>query len=128
MVKSTIGAAWIMEYAPEFAPKDGLALSRKSDADTWSYVAYDVDNFLQGQNHGKLLFTTDNSAAWLGTGLDGTRVGDVVCVLSGGDVPFILRQVGNKGEYKLIGECYVAGIMHGEALDMGLEEREFRLI
>jgi hypothetical protein len=98
------------------------------DADTWSYVAYDVDNFLQGLNHGKRLFTTDNSAAWLGTGLDGTRVGDVVCVLSGGDVPFILRQVGNKGEYKLIGEYYVAGIMHGEALDMGLEEREFRLI
>ena len=128
MVKSTIGAAWIMKYAPEFAPKDGLALSRKFDDDTWSDIADDVDCFLHALNHGTRLFTTDNSAAWLGTGLGGTRVGDVVCVLSGGDVPFILRQVGNKGEYKLIGECYVAGIMHGEALDMGLEEREFRLI
>jgi hypothetical protein len=128
MVKSTIGAAWIMKYAPEFAPKNGLALSRKFDDDTWSDIADDVDCFLHALNHGTRLFTTDNSAAWLGTGLGGTRVGDVVCVLSGGDVPFILRQVGNKGEYKLIGECYVAGIMHGEALDMGLEEREFRLI
>jgi hypothetical protein len=128
MVKSTIGAAWIMKYAPEFAPKDGLALSRKFDDDTWSDIADDVDCFLYALNYGTRLFTTDNSAAWLGSGLGGTRVGDVVCVLSGGDVPFILRQVGNKGEYKLIGECYVAGIMHGEALDMGLEEREFRLI
>jgi hypothetical protein len=77
MVKGTIGAAWIMEYALAFASKDGLALSRKFDADTWSYVAYDVERFLQDHNHGTRLFTTDNSAAWLGTGLDGTRVGDV---------------------------------------------------
>jgi hypothetical protein len=128
MAESTIGAAWVMIHAPEFAPEDGLALSQKFDNDTWERVADDVDVFMHEKSFGTRLFTTNNSAAVLGTGVDGTRVGDIVCVLYGSDVPLILRQVGNKGEYKLIGECYVAGIMHGEALDMGLEEREFRLI
>jgi hypothetical protein len=128
MVKNTIGAAWIMSFLPELAPKGGLSPSQKLDADTWLRVAHDVNAWLLNKSYGTRLFTTDNSAAVLGTGLEGTRVGDIVCVLFGSDVPFIVRQVGNKGDYKLIGECYVEGIMHGEALDMGLEEREFRLI
>jgi hypothetical protein len=128
MVKSTIGAAWIMRYAREFAPKDGLPLPRKFDADTWKRVARDVDIFLESTNFGTRLFTTNSPAAVLGTGLDGTRVGDIVCVLYGSDTPLVLRQVGNKGHCKLIGDCYVEGIMHGEALKMKLEEREFRLI
>ena len=105
-----------------------MFLSRKLDHSTWVSVSREVDTWLYARNQGRRIFTTDNNAAILGSGLDGTRVGDIVCVLYGSDVPFILRQVGNKGEYKLIGECYVAGIMHGEALYMGLEEREFRLI
>jgi hypothetical protein len=128
MAKSTVGAAWIMKYVPDLAPEGGLALTRKVDADTWDRAAGDVDDWLFDQSVGTRLFTTDHPLAPFGSGLDGTRVGDIVCVLYGSDVPFVLRQVGNKGEYKLIGECYVAGIMHGEALDMGLEEREFRLI
>ena len=128
MVKSTIGAAWIMRYMPTLAPNGGLTLNRRLDADSWNHVAYVVNDWLHDRSRGTRLFTTDNPAAVLGTGLDGTRVGDIVCVLFGSDVPFILRQVGDQGNYKLIGECYVAGIMRGEALDMGLEEREFRLI
>lgn len=128
MVKSTIGAAWIMRHVPGLAPKGGLVLSRKLDADTWFKVAGDVDAWLWSKSECTRLFTTDNPAAVLGTGLDGIRVGDIVCVLFGSDVPFVLRPVGYKGDHKLIGQCYVEGIMHGEALDMGLEEREFRLV
>jgi hypothetical protein len=41
--------------------------------------------------------------------------GDVVCVLHGGDVPFALRpHDGNR--YGLVGECYVQGLMNGEAM------------
>jgi hypothetical protein len=58
----------------------------------------------------------------MGSGPDGLRVGDIVCVLSGGYVPSILRP-DRKGHSKMIGECCVSGIMRGEALDMGLEER-----
>jgi hypothetical protein len=76
---------------------------------------------------GTRLFTTDNVNALIGTGPSGLRTGDVVCVLYGDDVPFILRPE-TGGHYTLIGECYVNGIMHGEALEMGLKEREFLLV
>jgi hypothetical protein len=39
---------------------------------------------------------------------------DVICILFGANVPYVLRQ---KGEhYEVVGECYVDGIMHGEGL------------
>jgi hypothetical protein len=39
---------------------------------------------------------------------------DVVVVLFGGPVPYILRPKG--GHYELVGECYVHGIMEGKAI------------
>jgi hypothetical protein len=42
--------------------------------------------------------------------------GDIIWLLPDADVPFILRPLEN-GHYKLVGEAYVHGIMHGEALD-----------
>jgi hypothetical protein len=47
------------------------------------------------------------------------QVGDIVCVLFGGKMPFILRPWGQR--YLLAGECYVHGLMDGEA--MGMLER-----
>jgi hypothetical protein len=49
----------------------------------------------------------------------------VVCVLYGGQTPFILRPKVER--YQFIGECYVHGIMEGEALDLGLDEATFAL-
>ncbi|KAF7543398.1 hypothetical protein G7046_g10008 [Stylonectria norvegica] len=40
--------------------------------------------------------------------------GDVVAVLYGGRTPFVLREV--DGGWVLLGECYVHGLMEGEAL------------
>jgi len=44
-----------------------------------------------------------------------TRVGDLVCVLFGGRVPFVIRPRGD--HYRFVGECYVYGLMSGEAID-----------
>ncbi len=49
------------------------------------------------------------------------EAGDVVCVLFGAKVPFCLRPIGG-GRYLLVGECYVHGLMKGEA--MGMLERD----
>ena len=46
-----------------------------------------------------------------------TEPGDIVCVLYGGKLPFILRPWG-ESHYLLVGECYVHGLMHGEAMGM----------
>ncbi|KAK2038918.1 hypothetical protein LZ31DRAFT_599269 [Colletotrichum somersetense] len=43
------------------------------------------------------------------------RVGDVICVLLGSEVPFFIRS-SRRGMYEMIGEAYVSGIMDGEAL------------
>lgn len=79
------------------------------------------------------LFLTLNG--FLGLGPDNVREGDVLAVLSGGDIPFLLRATQNSeasfgeagapsiGEvhspdqqYHLVGECYVEGLMNGEAV------------
>ncbi|GME28878.1 uncharacterized protein K452DRAFT_353118 [Neofusicoccum parvum] len=46
-----------------------------------------------------------------------TKPGDVVCILLGCNVPFIIRKA-DKGMYRLVGECYVHGIMEGEVVEM----------
>jgi hypothetical protein len=41
-----------------------------------------------------------------------TQPGDIVCVLRGGTVPYVLRPM-EDGCFQLVGECYVQGIMDG---------------
>jgi len=47
-----------------------------------------------------------------GVGPEETRKGDVVCLLLGGRVPYVLRPLEN-GNYRLIGECYLHFMMDG---------------
>ena len=58
------------------------------------------------------------------------EVGDVVCVLFGGKMPFCLRPLGER--YLLVGECYVHGLMKGEAMGLlhrgELVERTFAIV
>lgn len=64
------------------------------------------------------LFLTMNG--YLGLGPDTLREGDVLCVLGGGDMPFILRPMKQQDsferQYLFIGECYVEGLMQGQAV------------
>lgn len=57
-------------------------------------------------------------------------VGDSICVF-GGSVPFVLRDVclsrPQKRHFRLLGECYVHGIMNGEALAEMLNTVEFMI-
>jgi hypothetical protein len=127
MIKASLGAAWMVHHLPSLASKAKLPLHRWVDPKAWRGIADEVAIWLHGANEGTRFFTTDNADAIIGTGPEGLQVGDIVCVLYGGDVPFILRP-DCQGHYTFIGECYVSGIMRGEALDMGLEEREFLLV
>jgi hypothetical protein len=55
------------------------------------------------------------------------RRGDIICVLFGSEVPYVLRPT-RRGFYWVVGECYVHGIMHGESLSHDTEVTEFRLV
>ena len=61
-------------------------------------------------------FFTTASGGYIGWGSKVMAEGDVVVILHGGHTPFILRPMTNSSEYKMIGECYVNGIMYGEAV------------
>ena len=79
-----------------------------------------------GACRGRALFITDDGV--LGLGPNVTRKEDKVCVIHGCRVPFIIRRIEElkkrqddgstilQAYYVLVGECYVHGIMNGEAL------------
>jgi hypothetical protein len=52
---------------------------------------------------------------YMGLGPNVIEIGDLVCILFGGHVPFILRP--KNGYFLLVGEAYVHGIMEGEAFE-----------
>ena len=56
---------------------------------------------------------------YLGLSQEGFRIGDVVCIFSGGDVPYLLRQAmpPHDGMFQFLSECYVHGVMDGEAMN-----------
>jgi hypothetical protein len=51
---------------------------------------------------------------WIGVALN-VEVGDIVAVMYGGDIPYILRPCENGFEF--VGECFVQGVMIGEILE-----------
>jgi hypothetical protein len=58
------------------------------------------------------------------------RVGDIVCVLFGCDMPVVLREK-KKSHYIFVRECYADGFMNGEAIKDSADEKytsvEFRI-
>ncbi|KAI9734034.1 MAG: hypothetical protein M1818_006972 [Claussenomyces sp. TS43310] len=58
------------------------------------------------------LFLTEND--YIGFAPANTAVGDEICLLFGGDVPYVVRE--RDDSHQFIGECYCYGIMNGEAV------------
>lgn len=79
--------------------------------------------------YGRTVFMT----LWgrIGLGPRTAKPGDVVVVLDGDKVPYLLRKVEERTEYVFIGECYILDIMNGEVYDKldkpGVFEQEFVL-
>ncbi|KAK5201593.1 hypothetical protein LTR16_002130 [Cryomyces antarcticus] len=69
---------------------------------------------LMGVAVGRVSFLT--AGGYMGLAPYGIQDGDVVFAALGGDIPFVLRPVGE--EFVLLGECYVYGIMGGQVMLM----------
>lgn len=65
----------------------------------------------------------------LGVAPSNVRVGDLVCVMLGGKVPFGRREM--EGHYQLVEEAYLHGYIDGRAMDLAhqgkLREMNFRI-
>jgi hypothetical protein len=60
-----------------------------------------------------------------------SKEGDLLVVLGGFETPFVLREMpcdGIKKTYKLVGECYMHGLMGGEALMLDTETEMFDIL
>lgn len=66
------------------------------------------------------------SSGHMGMGPQDIAYGDEIVILLGARAPFVLRRV-NDFDYCLIGECYIHGIMYGEALDEASCEGAMRI-
>jgi hypothetical protein len=71
----------------------------------------------------------ETSRGWRGVATIAMELGDVIVVLFGSRVPFVLRNHGLA--YRLVSHCYLEGIMDGEAMDMWkkgeLREEQFEI-
>ncbi|KAK0616756.1 heterokaryon incompatibility protein-domain-containing protein [Immersiella caudata] len=62
------------------------------------------------------------SQGFIGLVPPATKLGDVLCLVPGAQTPFLLRPIGNDaGQFSLVGECYIHGMMDGEAQPSGKE-------
>lgn len=68
----------------------------------------------------------ESEAGRYGWAVDGAMPGDRVAVFYGCDYPFMIRDAGD-GKYRIVGDCYIHGLMDGEALGEEFEEQEFIL-
>ena len=69
------------------------------------------------------------TGGYLGRVPFGSEAGDTICILFGGCVPFVLREC-DEGTFKFIGECYIHGVMEGEAMentDIETVTRDFKI-
>lgn len=64
---------------------------------------------------GRRFFVTRDGM--IGIGPLAAEEGDIVVVLFGGSVPFILRPYGDGQHYRVVGECYVHDLMDGQGID-----------
>ncbi|KIW34735.1 uncharacterized protein PV07_01493 [Cladophialophora immunda] len=96
------------DQCPNAHPMPILSMENASqDPDLFSIARSCLENVSS-----RAFFATNTN--YVGFGPTCTAPGDQVYLLLGSDVPFILRPAGEK--FKLVGACYVHGIMYGEGL------------
>jgi hypothetical protein len=80
--------------------------------------------------HGKWCYNRRffrSAAGRFGWTVDGSQPDDRICVLHGGDYPFVLRP-SEAGNYTIVGDCYIHGLMDGEALEPCFEDQDICLV
>ncbi|KAK1068776.1 hypothetical protein LTR74_005434 [Friedmanniomyces endolithicus] len=106
---------------------DDSQRSRQASLDLWSNDHRYIEELgLPSQQYG-VRMSVDRKLVLLSNGAFGlgpaeAREGDTVCVMLGASVPFVIRTMSAEGlgsvafSARLVGECWVRDVMHGEAV------------
>ncbi|KAH7881901.1 heterokaryon incompatibility protein-domain-containing protein [Phlebopus sp. FC_14] len=82
--------------------------------------AQEVDTLLHAMSESLGLFHgrcfTVTGMGYVGVAPRTANIGDWVCVLLGGELPFVLREM-EDGHFRMVGECFLQGIMDGEIME-----------
>ncbi|RYP12250.1 hypothetical protein DL765_007435 [Monosporascus sp. GIB2] len=61
-----------------------------------------------------------------------TQVGDTICIFLGAPTPYLIRRVDESASviesHRLVGECYIHGMMYGEMMKLASETRRIYLV
>jgi hypothetical protein len=96
--------------------KNRAGFAQKKDVQTFLQALCDISS-------DKCPFITCNG--WLAMGPRCLKKGDFVTVVTGADVPYLIRL--DRGHFRLVGEAYVHGVMDGQILKMPIAEEEVHL-
>jgi hypothetical protein len=117
-IKTPLDRAQVMREFWGGTPEPHQDLWRRIELFSFRLTAYPfpaAEIFLRSTTrfrNTRYVFQTSNR--YLGLGPPLMQEGDLICILSGCSVPFILRVEGS--HYLLVGPCFVMGIMDGEAV------------
>jgi hypothetical protein len=112
--------AGLVQTAPQYvALLDDILSFCKIAMDNLLKYGWEPDGVYLGEKYSNIcyyrsIFLTRNGC--VGSAPPAMRAGDLVVVLEGGNVPFILRKQNDGDFYKLVGAAYVNGIMKGQAV------------
>ena len=96
----------------EKAPQEFTASINRAVDPSYEYTS-EYRTALANSLLGRSFFTT--STGFLGIGLPRIKIGDIITILFGAQLPFVLRRNGEN--FQMIGACYVSGVMNGEMMD-----------
>ena len=125
-MQKLLGPVYLATAVPELCSLANFRISARIPLENFEAIVDMMETRISSASDGCRMFLTDDGM--LGTGLPGMLAGDVLCVLFGSDVPYILRPTEAEGQYLLIGECYVRELMKGEAMEMDLQEQKLTLV
>ena len=133
-VSGRLSDAEARELYPVCASVTGERFSR-GDAAAAAQLMLEYDTCVAETMFNRRLFVAgaEGLDMYMGVALGTVRRGDCVCVLFGGDTPFLLRPAsGGGGGWRFVAEAYVYGIMDGEAVrgsrEDGVEYQDFSLV
>lgn len=121
--------SWILRLLevsnPEFAAVK-LGYWRTSSTEVIPEHHYTMANVMEYYGLNRRFFTT-YEGRW-GLGPAQLQAEDDLVIVMGCDVPLIIRRTETTGKFKLVGHCYVYGIMWGEMLEQGRETKRITLV
>jgi hypothetical protein len=110
-------------------PNEALSVAKKIGDIPDSEEVDDAVNTFAGAFskwcYNRRFFATEGGL--FGWGMEGIQEGDEICVLYGGEYPFVIHPV-DDGKYTMVSDCYVYGYMDGEALVEDFKEQEFLIV